>query len=90
MTIKDPKIAMTNAALLALDYIKTKNVYEPEEVIKHVMKVSEASPSTKLGALAAANEVIKLKKNNPSFTDKQIMQMLMNNLQNISNRLAEE
>lgn len=89
MTINDPKIAMANAALVALDYIKNKKLSDTDEIIKHVMKVSDASKSTKLPALAAANEAIKLRRKNPELSDKQIMQMMMNNFQSILDQVSD-
>lgn len=86
MKIKDPKIAMTSAAAKALDYIKSNRFYEPEEVLKHVMKDIDATPSAKISAIAAANEAIKLKRENITMTDKQIMQQVMNSLNEIMHR----
>jgi hypothetical protein len=86
MKIKDPKIAMASAAMKALDYIKSKKVYEPEEVLKFVMKDLDANPSAKVSAIAAANEAIKIRRENPQMTDKQIMQSIMNSMNEIMHR----
>jgi len=77
------KIVMASAASKALDYIEkheSKAGYEGEKVIKEVMKNVEISPSMKIYAISAANEILKIKKNNPKFNKKQIMQSFMNNL----------
>ncbi len=81
----EKEIIMINAANMALEY-KTKHPRNwDDDAVAHVMKHLVASPRAKLYGVAAANEVLKMRKD-PSFkkaTDKQIMQALADDIANL-------
>ena len=86
MGVTDTKIAMASAAAKALDYIKSKKAYEPEEVIKSVMNSLKASSSDKIPAIAAANEAMRIRRENTSMSDKQVMSKVMASFDEIMSR----
>ena len=58
MVIKEPEVAMINAAAEALNYISRKPSSDVDEIIKHVIKVVDARGEVKIAAIAAANKAI--------------------------------
>jgi len=92
--IKDAEVAMVNAATYALE-AQEKNVgASVEEIIKHFLKDSsyEIKPELKIYSVAAINDIIKMKMNkeNKSKTNKQLIQMFVNNIQDFLRRIEEE
>lgn len=77
---KEPEMIMVLAATKALEYKTIHRRAETEEVIKHIMKSEDINPDLKLYAVVAANEVMRIKKDNFDLTDKQIMQEFVNNI----------
>lgn len=74
MVIKDAEIAMVAAAHKALELYKKDPNIETEEVIKIVMKSIDANTNSKIPAVAAVNGVLRLKRQSPSISDKQIIE----------------
>jgi len=70
------KIAMTTAAAKALDYKNINIQADVEEVIKHVMYHLDSKGESKVCAIAAASLALKYKQE--FLSDKQIMQRIMN------------
>jgi len=86
---KDAEFLMVNAATKALEY-KTKNPMAlEEEIIRYIMNTLQVNPDMKIVGLASATEVLKLKKMSKNSTDKEIMQMFMNNLPKLSAGLRD-
>ena len=84
---KDVEFLMVNAATKALEY-KTKNPMALEdEIIRYVINNLGVKPDMKIIGLASANEVLKIKKMSKNSTDKEIMQIFMNNLPKLSTSL---
>jgi hypothetical protein len=92
--IKDAEVAMVNAATYALE-AQEKNIGAGvEEIIKHFIKDSshDIKPELKVYSIAAINEILKLKgaKENKSKSNRQLIQMFVNNIQDFSQRIEEE
>ena len=89
---EDQRLAMVSAATRALDYLKVKPFAEIEEIIKHIVSSSNFSrkkSELKILEVAAANEVLKLKRQNLNLTDRRILEQFMANLQDIFNKTEE-
>ena len=90
--IQYSEVAMVNAASYALSY-KDKNPYaDVEEIIKNVvinMDSISIKKNFKIFGIAAANEILKLKKQHKDKTNKQILQIFVNNVSEFLNRLEE-
>ncbi|MDP1729057.1 MAG: hypothetical protein Q8L27_02545 [archaeon] len=87
---KDVEFLMVNAATKALDY-KDKNPEAlEEEIIKYVLNTLNVESALKIKGMASANEVLKIKKISKNATNKEVMQMFMNNLSKFSTSLEEE
>jgi hypothetical protein len=92
--IKDKEVAMVNAATYALE-AQEKNIGAGvEEIIKHFFKDSsyDIKPGLKLYSVAAINEILKLKgaKENKSKSNRQLVQMFVNNVKEFSQRIEEQ
>lgn len=92
--IKDVEVAMVNAATYALE-AQEKNIgASVEDVIKHFLKDSsyDIKSELKIYSVAAINEVLKLKnaRENRGKTNKQLIQMFVNNIPEFSRRIKEE
>ncbi|MCX5703460.1 MAG: hypothetical protein NT066_03095 [Candidatus Omnitrophica bacterium] len=92
--IKDVEVAMVNAATYALEAQERNVGAGVDEVIKHFLKDSSYDIKTelKIYSVAAINEILKLKraKENRGKTNKQLIQMFVNNIPEISRKIKEE
>jgi hypothetical protein len=78
--IKDSEIAMVKSATLVLEYQAKHPKGWPDDAIAYAMQNLNAKSNAKLYALAAANEILKMKKSNPVMTDKQLIQSFVNTI----------
>lgn len=92
--IKDAEIAMVNAATYALEAQDRNPGATTADVIKHFLQDSAhgMKGEVKIYAVAAINEVLKLKSNklNRGKNNKQLIQAFVNNIQEFSRRIKEE
>jgi hypothetical protein len=92
--IKDAEVAMVNAATYALGAQERNPGAGVDEVIKHFLQDSsyEMKSEVKIYAVAAINEILKLKraKENRGKSNKQLIQMFVNNVPEFSRRIKEE
>ena len=92
--IKDAEIAMVNAATYALEAQEKNTWANVDEIIKHFLKDSshDIKSELKIYSVAAINEVLKLKnaRENKGKTNKQLIQMFVKNIPEISRRIKEE
>jgi len=78
--IHDKELAMINAATIALEYkIKHPRCWD-DDAVAHVLKTLDSEAKLKIYGVAAANEILKLKKNNSQLTDKQLLQSFTDNI----------
>lgn len=78
--IRDKELAMINSASLALEY-KTKHPRcWDDDAVAHVLKTLDSKKEFKIYGVAAANEILKLKNNNPQSSDKQLLQSFTDNI----------
>lgn len=90
--IKNSEIVMVNAASYALDYQDKNPVADVEEIIQKVIENLDALGTKidfKIFGIAAANEALKLKKENKHKTNKQILQMFVNDSKSFAERINE-
>ena len=78
--IKEPEVAMINAAVEALNYISKKPHADSDEIMQHVIRVVDAKGDVKIGAIAAANRAMKMRLREPGLKDKEIIQEIANNV----------
>ena len=80
--IKEKEIAMVNAASLALDYKEKHPRCWDDDAVAHVMKNLEAPQKIKIYAIAAANEILKIRGSAgfSSLSDRQILQQFVDNI----------
>lgn len=80
--IKEKEIAMVNAATMALEYKEKHPRCWDDDAVAHVMKNLEAPANIKIYAIAAANEILKVRGSAgfSSLTDKQILQQFVDNI----------
>ncbi len=90
--IKDAEIAMVHAANYALEYQDKKYNADVEEIIKQFLKKFslDIKSGLKIYSVAAINEIIKMKLKNKGKSNKQLIQMFVNNIQNFSKKIEEE
>jgi hypothetical protein len=92
--IKDAEIAMVNAATYALEAQERNPGAGVDDVIKHFLQDSSYAMKSdvKIYAVAAINEILKLKasKENRGKTNKQLIQLFMNNVKEFSRRIKDE
>jgi len=87
--IKDREIAMVNAASAALEFrAKYPRIWD-EDIIKKVFSTINAKSELKIYGVAAANEVLKLRKSYQDLTDKQILQMFVDNIFEFVSRIDD-
>ena len=72
--IKETEIAIVNAVSKAVQLMNNEEDILPEKIIQGVMTSLKAQPQVKIQAIAAVNNAIKLKRQNPNLSDKQIVQ----------------
>ncbi len=90
--IKNSEIAMVSAASYALEYQDKNPRAEIEEIIRGVMNNLDAlktKNNIKVFGMAAASEALKLKKENKNKTNKQILQMFVNNSKSFTEKVNE-
>lgn len=87
---KGVEFLMVNAATKALDY-KNKNpeVLE-EEIIKYVLDALDVKPDLKIIGVASANEALRIQKMSKNLTNKEVMQIFMNNLSKFASGFEED
>ena len=78
--IKDREIAMVNAASKALEIMNQSPMADSEDIIKYVMASLSAPPEIKIQGVAAANEIIKLRRARQDLSDKQVLQLFVDNI----------
>jgi len=80
--IKDREIIMVNAASAALEYKSKHPRGWDDDAIAHVLKSLDSEPKLKVYGIAAASEVLNLRKEplNHNLTDKQILQLFVDNI----------
>ena len=90
--IKDVEVAMVHAANYALDYLDKKYNADVEEIIKQFLNEFnlDIKGDLKIYSVAAINEIIKMKIKNRNKSKKQLMQMFVNSIPEISRRIKEE
>ena len=90
--IKHSEIAMVNAASYALKYQDKNPGADIEEIIQKVIENLDnlgTERSVKVFGIAAASEILKLKKENKHKTNKQILQMFINNSKGFVDKVNE-
>lgn len=90
--IKHSEIAMVNAASYALEYQDKNPRAEIEEIIQRVIQnldTLRTEKNIKVFGIAAASEILKLKKENKHKTNKQILQMFVNNSKGFLDKINE-
>ena len=90
--IKYSEIAMINSASYALEYQDKNPGADIEEIIRRVMENLDAlrtNKNIKIFGMAAASEALKLKKENKNKTNKQILQMFVNNSKGFLEKINE-
>ena len=90
--IKHSEIAMINSASYALEYQDKNPGAEIEEIIRRVIQNLDAlrtEKNLKIFGIAAASEALKLRKENKDKTNKQILQMFVNNTKGFLERINE-
>jgi ATP-dependent protease Clp ATPase subunit len=92
--IKDAEVAMVNAATYALGAQERNVGAGVEEIIKHFLKDSsyDIKSELKIYSIAAINEILKLKnsRENKGKTNKQLIQIFVNNVPEFSRKINEE
>ncbi|MEK6824061.1 MAG: hypothetical protein AABY06_03430 [Nanoarchaeota archaeon] len=90
--IKHSEIAMVNAASYALEYRDKNPGADIEEIIRKVIENLDdlrTEKSIKVFGIAAVSEILKLKKENKHKTNKQILQMFVNNTKGFLEKINE-
>jgi hypothetical protein len=90
--IKDAEVAMVNAATYALEAGERNPGAGVDEIIKHFLADSSYGMKSelKIYAVAAINEIIKLKRGNKGKSNKQLIQMFVNTVPEFSRRIKED
>jgi anaerobic ribonucleoside-triphosphate reductase len=93
--IKDAEVAMVHAANYALEAQERNVGASVDDVIKHFLmdfSTFDIKPGLKLYSIAAISEIMKLKANreNKGKTNKQLLQMFVNNVPEFLRRLHED
>ena len=72
--IKDREIAMISGANLALSFKNKNPTSWDEEIVAQVMQDLIAKADVKIYGIAAASEILKMRKKDTQSTDKQLIQ----------------
>ena len=93
--IKDAEVAMVHAANYALEAQERNIGASVDDIIKHFLKdfdSFEIKPGLKLYSIAAISEIMKIKANreNKGKSNKQLLQMFVNNIPEFSRRISED
>ena len=86
--IKDREIAMVNAASKALEIMDNSPDADTEDIIKYVMASLDAPSELKIQGIAAANEIIKMRRAYRELTDKQVLQLFVDNIFEFISRMG--
>lgn len=78
--IKDREIAMVNGASLALEYKNKHPRSWDDDAVAFAMQNLSATAEVKIYGIAAASEILKLRKNDHEKTDKQLLQSFVDNI----------
>ena len=87
------EVAMVHAANYALDYQDKKYNADVEEIIKQFLKdfnSLDIKPRLKLYSVAAISEIVKMKLKNKGKSNKQLIQIFVNNIPEFSKGMQEE
>lgn len=90
--INNSEIVMINAASYALDYQDKNPGADLEKIVQKVIENLDnlrIKKDIKIFGIAAASEALKLKKENKHRTNKQILQMFVNNSKNFIIKINE-
>jgi hypothetical protein len=87
--IKDREIAMVNGATLALEFKNKHPRAWDDDAVAFAMTNLKATSESKLYGIAAANEILKLKKIHSDLTDKQLVQFFVNNIFQFVSKIDE-
>jgi len=87
---RNDKLVMISAASEALKYQNQNPSANSERIIRHVLSSLDSRIDSQISAIAAVNEVLKIKEKNVVYSDKQIMQALMNNIDKILMQTKED
>jgi hypothetical protein len=90
MVIKDIKVGVMVAAGQALDYKKKKPSADIEEIMGYVLANVEANSEATRGVVAGATKAVAYREQNPKMTDKEIMQRVMDDINDMVASLEEE
>jgi hypothetical protein len=72
--IKESEVAMVNAASTALKILNKDSLKSTEEIIQEVVSLVRAKTEAKIAAISAADQVIKMKRQNPSLSDREAIE----------------
>jgi hypothetical protein len=87
----DVKFAITSSAIKALDYKRDKPNANVEEIMKAIFLIpSRGDAQVKKGIVVGISKAIKYAETNPKATNKEIMQRIMNELNEIVVSLQDE
>jgi hypothetical protein len=87
--IKDKKIAMIAGASSAISYKRIRPTAETEEVIRHVIKDIDTRGENKIFGIAGASFVLKQIEKNHLISEREVIQNLTNETQNIIRSIEE-
>lgn len=83
---EEQRFAMVGAAIRALDYLKAKPFAELDNIIKHIVSSSNYSRKKielKILEVAAANYVMKIKRENLNASNREIMEEFMKDIKKV-------
>jgi len=87
----DVKFAITSSAIKALDYKKNKPNADVEEIMKAIFLIpSRGDAQVKKGIVVGVSKAVKYAEADPRATNKEIMQKIMNELDEIVVSLQDE
>lgn len=78
--IEDIEIAIVSAASKALELLNKDPYVSFEEIIQNVMRSIDANSDIKIKAIAAVNDIVKMRRQFKNLSDKQIIQNYIESL----------
>lgn len=78
--IDDIEVAIVSAASKALQLLNKDPYMSFEEIIQNVMRSIDASSDIKIKAIAAVNDIVKMRRQFKNLSDKQIIQNYITSL----------
>jgi len=75
-----PEMVMVNAATKALEFRTRRPLADADEAIKHIINSGDFKGEEQIYAIAAINEIFKLKRGYKTCSDKEIIQMFVDNI----------